>query len=212
MDAPFWKTKSLEQMTDAEWESLCDGCGRCCLHKLRDDVTEVVSFTNVACHMLDLHSCACSDYARRQEKVPDCVSLTPGGRWTRSTGCRHPAPIVGLRKGGIWPGGIRWCRATRRPCMRPGIGARPGDQRAACRAAGAPSGRLARSLATGSPSLPRLRPALLRLAYCGQCNSDDPFRARFWSYRKGQRPCNGAAAPVRAGSACGSTRAALRWW
>ncbi len=77
MDAPFWKTKTLEQMTTAEWESLCDGCGRCCLHKLRDEVTDVVSFTNVACHLLDLHSCACSDYARRQEKVPDCVALTP---------------------------------------------------------------------------------------------------------------------------------------
>lgn len=77
MDAPFWKTKALDEMTTAEWESLCDGCGRCCLHKLRDEVTEEVSFTNVACHLLDLHSCACGDYARRQQKVPDCVALTP---------------------------------------------------------------------------------------------------------------------------------------
>ncbi len=77
MDAPFWKTKALDEMTPAEWESLCDGCGRCCLHKLRDEVTEEVSFTNVACHLLDLHSCACGDYARRQQKVPDCVALTP---------------------------------------------------------------------------------------------------------------------------------------
>jgi uncharacterized cysteine cluster protein YcgN (CxxCxxCC family) len=76
-DAPFWKTKRLDQMTDAEWESLCDGCGRCCLHKLRDDVTEALSFTNVACHLLDLGTCACSDYAHRQKQVPDCVSLTP---------------------------------------------------------------------------------------------------------------------------------------
>jgi uncharacterized cysteine cluster protein YcgN (CxxCxxCC family) len=64
-------------MTDAEWESLCDGCGRCCLHKLRDDVTEALSFTNVACHLLDLGTCACGDYQRRQQQVPDCVQLTP---------------------------------------------------------------------------------------------------------------------------------------
>ena len=76
MDAPFWKTKRLDEMTHAEWESLCDGCGRCCLHKLRDEVTEALSFTNVACRLLDLHGCGCSNYACRQEKVPDCVSLT----------------------------------------------------------------------------------------------------------------------------------------
>ena len=77
MEKPFWQAKRLEQMSEAEWESLCDGCGRCCLHKLRDEVTEALSFTNVACHMLDLGTCTCSDYARRQDKVPDCVSLTP---------------------------------------------------------------------------------------------------------------------------------------
>ena len=77
MDKPFWDTKRLEQMTEAEWESLCDGCGRCCLHKLRDDVTEALSFTNVSCHLLNLETCSCSDYTRRQQTVPDCVSLTP---------------------------------------------------------------------------------------------------------------------------------------
>ncbi len=77
MDAPFWTTKRLAQMTPEEWESLCDGCGRCCLHKLRDDATEALSFTKVACKLLDLHDCNCTDYARRQEKVPDCVALTP---------------------------------------------------------------------------------------------------------------------------------------
>ncbi len=75
--APFWKTKSLTEMTDAEWESLCDGCGRCCLHKLRDDVTDALSFTNVACRLLDTHSCRCSNYSERQTYVPDCVRLTP---------------------------------------------------------------------------------------------------------------------------------------
>ncbi|MGH7043004.1 MAG: YcgN family cysteine cluster protein [Acetobacteraceae bacterium] len=75
--APFWKTKSLEEMSKAEWESLCDGCGRCCLHKLRDAETEALSFTTVACHLLDLRTCRCGDYAHRQHRVPDCVSLTP---------------------------------------------------------------------------------------------------------------------------------------
>lgn len=76
-DIPFWKTKRLEQMTRDEWEALCDGCGRCCLHKLRDEDTEALSFTNVACRLLDLASCRCGDYPRRQRRVPDCVSLTP---------------------------------------------------------------------------------------------------------------------------------------
>jgi uncharacterized cysteine cluster protein YcgN (CxxCxxCC family) len=75
--APFWKTKTLEEMTHEEWESLCDGCGRCCLHKLRDDATGELSFTTVACRLLDTHSCQCSDYPKRRRRVPDCVSLTP---------------------------------------------------------------------------------------------------------------------------------------
>jgi uncharacterized protein len=75
--APFWKSKTLEQMTREEWESLCDGCGRCCLHKLRDADTEAVSFTNVACHLLDLGSCRCRDYEHRSRRVVDCVTLTP---------------------------------------------------------------------------------------------------------------------------------------
>ncbi len=77
MDAPFWMTTSLDRMTQAEWESLCDGCGRCCLHKLRDEDTEALSYTNVSCRLLDNDTCRCSQYETRQVKVPDCVSLTP---------------------------------------------------------------------------------------------------------------------------------------
>ena len=76
-EKPFWKTKSLEAMSHAEWESLCDGCGRCCLHKLRDEDTEKLVFTEVACRLLDVTTACCKDYANRKRHVPDCVKLTP---------------------------------------------------------------------------------------------------------------------------------------
>jgi uncharacterized cysteine cluster protein YcgN (CxxCxxCC family) len=77
-DLPFWKRKSLEQMTDSEWESLCDGCGRCCLVKLEDaDDSSRTYFTDVGCELLDGQTCRCSDYAHRTKKVTDCVRLTP---------------------------------------------------------------------------------------------------------------------------------------
>jgi uncharacterized protein len=75
--APFWKRKRLAEMTRAEWESLCDSCGRCCLNKLEDIDTGATYFTNVHCKLFDSDSCRCKDYANRKHKVPDCVQLSP---------------------------------------------------------------------------------------------------------------------------------------
>jgi len=72
---PFWK-KPLGELTRAQWESLCDGCGRCCLIKLEDEDTGDIHHTSVACKLLDQRSCQCGDYAGRKKIVPDCVRLT----------------------------------------------------------------------------------------------------------------------------------------
>ena len=75
--APFWKGRELEDFSKEEWESLCDGCGRCCLVKLEDEDTAEIYFTSVGCKLLDGKTCRCTDYKQRRRRVRDCVKLTP---------------------------------------------------------------------------------------------------------------------------------------
>ena len=77
MSEPYWKSKTLEEMSRSEWEALCDGCGKCCLAKLEDEDTGEIHWTSVACRLFDAESCRCGDYPNRRKKVPDCVRLTP---------------------------------------------------------------------------------------------------------------------------------------
>ena len=73
----FWESKKLHEMTTSEWESLCDGCGKCCLVKLEDYDTAEIYHTNLACKLLDIEACRCTDYGNRQKHVDDCVKLNP---------------------------------------------------------------------------------------------------------------------------------------
>ena len=75
--ADFWRDKTLSQMSDSEWESLCDGCARCCMIKLEDEDTAEVHYTAIVCDLLDQQACRCTQYPKRHALIPDCVQLTP---------------------------------------------------------------------------------------------------------------------------------------
>lgn len=76
-DIPFWKRKTMQQMSIEEWESLCDGCAWCCLHKIEDEDTREILFTHVACRLLNLKTCRCENYPQRLSLVEDCLKITP---------------------------------------------------------------------------------------------------------------------------------------
>ena len=73
----FWTRKRMDQMSEAEWEALCDGCGKCCLNKLEDADTGQVALTRIACRLLDDDSCRCAQYPIRHQFVPECIVLKP---------------------------------------------------------------------------------------------------------------------------------------
>lgn len=75
MSQPFWETKKLAEMSVDEWESLCDNCGKCCLHKLEDEDTGDIYFTSVVCNLIDLKTCRCTRYSERTRLVPECLDL-----------------------------------------------------------------------------------------------------------------------------------------
>ncbi len=97
--AEWWNEVPLEQLDRVRWEALCDGCARCCLHKLEDEDSGELLYTRVHCRLLDAQSCRCTDYRRRSERVPECTRLEPsavaGLAWLPDT-CAYRLRAAGL--------------------------------------------------------------------------------------------------------------------
>lgn len=92
MSERFWETTSLAEMNDAQWEAVCDGCGRCCLIKLQDEEDDTVYYTDIACKLLDLSTCRCTRYAERQYLVGECIKLSKdrlGELWLMPPSCSY---------------------------------------------------------------------------------------------------------------------------
>ena len=120
----FWKLKSVHDLSRWEWESLCDNCGKCCVHRLEDEDTGAVFFTNVVCRYLDQQTCRCAEYERRADLVSDCLVLTPdnladNAAWMPET-CAYRLlaerkelpqwhPLVSGRDESVWQAGQRVC-------------------------------------------------------------------------------------------------------
>lgn len=141
---PFWKRKTLAQLDQDEWESLCDGCGLCCLQKLEDEDDGSVYYTRIACKLLDLQSCRCTNYAERIRFVPDCIQLTPA----QADEFQWLPPTCGYRlvaEGRTCRSGTTWSAATRSGSTRNAFPVRAHAQRD-------PGGR---GRLGGLPDLPR---------------------------------------------------------
>ena len=121
-ELPFWKRKTLAQMTKQEWESLCDGCGMCCVNKLEYEGTGELAQTDTCCKLLDPRTARCRDYKNRKKIVPDCIQLTPNVvakmDWLPKT-CAYR--LVHFKQAST--GGTPWCPATPKPSTR--LGFRP---------------------------------------------------------------------------------------
>ena len=76
IEIPFWEKKTLSEMSSVEWDSLCDGCAKCCLHKIEDEDSGEIFYTKVACNQLNLNSCRCKNFSERTVLVDDCIELT----------------------------------------------------------------------------------------------------------------------------------------
>ncbi|RCL02091.1 MAG: hypothetical protein JSC189_000783 [Candidatus Tokpelaia sp. JSC189] len=114
---PFWQTKILAEMTAAEWENLCDGCGQCCMHKLEDEESGNFYETSVSCTMLDKRTCRCRDYDNRILRVSDCIQLTSAVIKTMPW-LPKPALTVFSLKEEICCGGTIWFQAVMKQFIR----------------------------------------------------------------------------------------------